>query len=50
MFKFSVDFQFDVFKFLFSSKGKTNKRGKGLQVYDKKDYDSEFFPSGWDIA
>ena len=50
MFKFSVDFQFDVFRFLFSSKGKTDERGKGLRAYEKEDFDSEFFPSGWDVA
>ena len=50
MFKFSVDFQFDVFRFLFSSKGKTDERGKGLRAYEKEDVDSEFFPIGWDVA
>lgn len=50
MFKFSVDFQFDVFKFLFGSKGKAHERGKGLQIYEKEDFDSEFFPSGWDVV
>lgn len=47
MFKFSVDFNFDILKFLFSSKGKTHNRGK---VYEKEDFDGEFFPSGWDVA
>ena len=50
MFKFSVDFRFDVFKFLFSSKGKTHEKGKGLRVYKKEDFDSKFFLSGWDVV
>ena len=43
MFKFSVDFQFDVFKFLFNSKGKAHERGKGVRIYEKEDFDSEFW-------
>ena len=50
MFKFSVDFQFDVFKFLFSRKGKAHERGMGMRVYEKEDFDTEFFCSGWDVT
>ena len=50
MFKFSVDFQFDVFKFLFSRKGKAHERGMGMRVYEKEDFDTEFFSNGWDVT
>ena len=38
----SVDFNFDIFRFLFSRKGRTPSKGKGL-LYDKSDFASELF-------
>ena len=46
---FSVDFNFDVFRFLFSDKGRTHSKGRGL-LYDKNDYASELFHKDWDIV
>lgn len=45
----SVDFNFDVFRFLFSSKGRTPSKGQGL-LYEKSDFASEFFPKDWDVV
>ena len=43
-------YEFDIFKFLFSRKGKVHERGMGMQVYEKEDFDTEFFSSGWDVT
>ena len=48
MHTFSVDFNFDVFRFLFSNKGRTPRKRKGL-LYDKSDFASEFCKD-WDIV
>ena len=49
MHTFSVDFNFDVFRILFSNKGRTPSKGQGL-LYDKSDFASEFFHKDWDIV
>ena len=49
MHTFSVDFNFDVFRFLFGNKGRTPSKGKGL-LYDKSDFASEFFHKDWDMV
>ena len=49
MHTFSIDFDFDVFRFLFSDKGRTPSKGRGL-LYDKNDFASEFFPKDWDVV
>ena len=49
MHTFSVDFNFDVFRFLFSNKGRTPSEGLGL-LYDESDFASEYFHKDWDIV
>ena len=49
MHTFSVDFNFDVFRFLFKDKGRTPSKGQGL-LYDKNDFASEFFHKDWDVV
>ena len=49
MHTFSIDFNFDIFRFLFSNKGKAPSKGKGL-LYDRCDFASEYFTDKWDVV
>ena len=49
MHTFSIDFNFDVFRFLFNNKGTAPSKGKGL-LCDRCDFASEFFPNNWNVV
>jgi len=47
--KFSLEFTYDVFNFLFSGKGTTPPTGRG-KFYGLEDFDSAYFPAGWHVV
>ena len=47
--RIEIEFRVDVFKYLFSGKGRTPPTGRGL-FYDLEDFDATFFTSNWYIA
>ena len=46
---FELEFRTDVFKFLFSSKGKKAPTGRGL-FYDLEDFDPTYFRDNWYVV
>ena len=47
--KFSLEYRFDVFNFLFSGKGSKPKSGRGL-LYRLADFDRTYFSSNWFLS
>ena len=47
--RLELEFRTDVFRFLFSGKGRTPPSGRGL-FYDLKDFDTTYFSDNWHIV